>query len=350
MRRVIHGMMPHEVAVASSASSTRLTEATVWSNVEPLLLNFKASVRAVDRDALARGSISSASELETLRAFTELELATKNLLNAPNGESVGNRLQAELLPYLLMSENAERWYAKPRGYAGDFLSIARMYEDQPRGLGRVGRVLDRCFLSMAAVRAVQNRRRLLAREIQSTVASTAPERARVTSLACGPARELFDVYEELPDPRLLSTTLLDLDLQALAYVAELRDCAKLKHQMLLLNDNLVQLAAGRGRSNIKDQHLVYSVGLIDYFKDELVVRLMNFVHSILAPGGRVIFGNFHPRNPTRGIMDHVLEWKLIHRTEEMMNRLFLASKFARPCTRIIYEEQEINLFAECVKA
>ena len=32
-----------------------------------------------------------------------------------------------------------------------------------------------------------------------------------------------------------------------------------------------------------------------------------------------------------------------------MNRLFQASAFARPCTRILYEEQQINLFAECVK-
>ena len=202
---------------------------------------------------------------------------------------------------------------------------------------------------MAAVRAVQNRRRLLVREILSTSASLAGATARVTSLACGPAQELFDVYAELPDPRVVHSTLLDLDLQALAHVAERRDQARLKQQMLLLNDNLVQLAAGRGRSSISGQHLVYSVGLIDYFKDELVVRLMNFVHSILAPGGRVILGNFHPRNPTRAIMDHVLDWKLIHRTEDTMNRLFQASAFGRPCTRIVYEEQEVNLFAECIK-
>jgi hypothetical protein len=35
--------------------------------------------------------------------------------------------------------------------------------------------------------------------------------------------------------------------------------------------------------------------------------------------------------------------------KKTMNRLFQASAFARPCTRILYEEQQINLFAECVK-
>jgi hypothetical protein len=32
-----------------------------------------------------------------------------------------------------------------------------------------------------------------------------------------------------------------------------------------------------------------------------------------------------------------------------LGRLFRASKFARHCTRIVYEPQRINLFAECVR-
>jgi extracellular factor (EF) 3-hydroxypalmitic acid methyl ester biosynthesis protein len=344
-----------EIAATNFEWSSETWEAALWAKLEPSVNAFKSQVRALDREAISRGEISGASERRLLNSFADLELLPNEVLGSAEGATpeskaaVGARLQSELLPYMLISENAERWYAKPRGYAGDYLSIARIYEDQPRGLGRVGGILDRCFLNMAAVRAVQNRRRLLVREIQSTIACVAPETACITSLACGPAQELFDVYEELPDPRVLRSTLLDLDLQALAHVADRRDQAKLKQQMLLLNDNLVNLAVGRGRSSIRNQHLVYSVGLIDYFKDELVIRLMNFVHSILADGGRVIFGNFHPRNPTRAIMDHVLDWKLIHRTEDTMNRLFQASAFGRPCTRIVYEEQQVNLFAECVK-
>jgi hypothetical protein len=48
-------------------------------------------------------------------------------------------------------------------------------------------------------------------------------------------------------------------------------------------------------------------------------------------------------------MEHVLEWKLIHRTEDDMHRLFAASKFGRPCTKIRFEAEKVNLFAECVK-
>jgi hypothetical protein len=49
-------------------------------------------------------------------------------------------------------------------------------------------LIDRCFLDLAAARAVRNRRGLLAREIGDTIRTSGERPARVTSLACGPAR------------------------------------------------------------------------------------------------------------------------------------------------------------------
>ena len=81
-----------------------------------------------------------------------------------------------------------------------------------------------------------------------------------------------------------------------------------------------------------------------------MVGLLDWVYGQLAPGGRVILGNFHPDNTTRAIMDHVLEWRLIHRDEADMDRLFQASRFGRGTTALRFEEAGVNLFAECVKA
>ena len=57
--------------------------------------------------------------------------------------------------------------------------------------------------------------------------------------------------------------------------------------------------------------------------------------------GKVILGNFHPRNPDKALMDHVFDWRLIHRTEADMDRLFRASAFQRACTNVRFEEQGI---------
>jgi SAM-dependent methyltransferase len=259
-------------------------------------------------------------------------------------QELGAKVQHEVLPYLMLTKNAERWYSKPRGYAGDFLSIEWLYEGSAGGTGRLGPLLDRCFLEMDAAKAVCNRREILVEEISKTLTAR-DEPARVLSMACGPARELFDVYGKLADPNRLVATCLDIDLQALAFVGDVRDRRKLKSRMRLENGNLVYLATGRHKLDLPPQDLAYSIGLIDYFNDAFVVKLLDFVHEKLRPGGRVILGNFHPRNSTKAMMDHVLDWKLIHRDENDMNRLFEASRFGRACDEIRFEPRQVNLFA-----
>jgi SAM-dependent methyltransferase len=173
--------------------------------------------------------------------------------------------------------------------------------------------------------------------------------ARVMCLASGPATEVFDAFERLPDPTRLRATLLDIDLQALAFVDDLKTRRRLTNQIALVNENLIALFLGRARLAVEPQDLIYSIGLIDYLNDRLVLKLLQFVHGNLVPGGKVILGNFHPRNPAKEFMDYVLEWNLIHRTEEDMDRLFRESPFQRPSTRIQFEAEGINLFAECVR-
>ena len=45
----------------------------------------------------------------------------------------------------------------------------------------------------------------------------------VTSLACATAQEMFDVFQQLDDPARLYASLVDIDFQALAQVADRRN-------------------------------------------------------------------------------------------------------------------------------
>ena len=114
--------------------------------------------------------------------------------------------------------------------------------------------------------------------------------------------------------------------------------------MDLRQANLVYLALGRQALDLPPQDLVYSIGLIDYFDDRFVVRFLDWIHARLRPGGRVILGNFHTGNPDKAMMDHVLDWRLIHRDEADMERLFAASRFGG-CSRFRMEDAGVNLFA-----
>jgi SAM-dependent methyltransferase len=224
-----------------------------------------------------------------------------------------------------------------------------IYANRPCGTGRIGPIVDRLFLDTPPARAVRNRCALLAGEIVATVRAKGAGPARVTCLASGPAREVFDAFAALDDREALSATLLDIDLQALAFVEEERARQRLTRQITLIHENLIALFLGRGNAVLEPQDLIYSIGVTDYLPDNLLVRLLDFCARSLTPGGRVLLGNFHPRNAAREFMDQVLEWNLIHRTEADMDRLFEASSFGRPCTRITFEAEGIDFFAECVK-
>jgi len=342
-------------ALGRSAGQPDRLEATFegrWSRLAAELAELKAMLADVDRHAIeTRGVIPAATENAVRRRFRELcdrlnEVIGDGSADPPDvRRELGARVQRELLPYMLLMRTGERIYSKPRGYAGDYLTIEYIYADEPAGTGRLGPLLDRCCLEQPAGQAVRKRRGLLADEIGKTLAEQPDRPARVLSMACGPAREIFDVYETLADPARLVATCLDIDLQALAHVDVLREQRGLKRHIHLQNANLVYLATGRQSLSVPPQDLVYSIGLIDYFDDAFVVRMLDFVHDVLRPGGKVILGNFHPRNPTKAFMDFVLDWQLTHRTEDDMNRLFTASKFAAPCSEIRFEEQGINLFA-----
>ncbi|MCC5859309.1 MAG: cyclic nucleotide-binding domain-containing protein [Ectothiorhodospiraceae bacterium] len=342
-------------AVSEPATGADGGQSGAWQRLDGPLQAFKQQMLEANKAAAETGDVPDAMSDSIVTGFLEFcpllhQVLSEEVVNERVREEMGLRVQQELLPYILMAETAERFYSKPRGYAGDFWTIELIYRNRPEGNGALGRLIDRCFLETTAARAVRNRRALLAEEIGKTVETRQGPTARITSLACGPARELFDIYAtQLEHPDELHANLIDIDLQALAYVSDQARTAGLERQMSLISENLIRLALGKTTTPIRDQDFIYSIGLIDYFGDELVVRLLDLIHSMLRPGGRVMLGNIHPVNPTRGLMDHVLDWKLIHRTEEEMDQLFERSAFGRPCTAIRFENEGINLFAECVR-
>ncbi|MGB2959214.1 MAG: cyclic nucleotide-binding domain-containing protein [Bacteroidota bacterium] len=316
---------------------------------------FKETIVKLDKSALKFGGLSEEQYQEFSAQAEELMYVCHSLLgdNSPLNEyvreQIGARLQHEMLPYVLTTETADRFYSKPRGYAGDYLAIHRIYQNVPGGTGRLGPLVDRMFLDTPPARALRNRRSLLASEILATVETRPNDVTRILCLASGPATEVFDAFSSLDDPHRLKATLMDIDLQALAFVDEVRSKEKLTNQIALTNENLIALFLGRVTTTLKPQDLIYSMGLIDYLNDKLVGKLLQYAYDSLAPGGRVLLGNFHPKNPAKEFMDFVLEWRLIHRTKDDMNRLFLSSPFRRPCTKIFFEEEGVDLFAECRK-
>jgi CRP-like cAMP-binding protein/SAM-dependent methyltransferase len=345
LRKTTSQVRRSELAAAPRPTATSGAES---SSVLHKISEFKTLVAAADKRAIENnGTIPDDYAQQIREMFAAIERGT-GPQGMKNAAGIAEVLQAELLPFIQLTATGDRYYSKPRGYAGDYQTIEMIYNNTPAGVGRVGPLLDSCMLNLAAAKAIRNRRRLLATEILSSFRAAEKE-LHVASLACGPAREVFDVFERADDSERLHVSCVDIDREALAHVGARCEKEKLSDRVRTFHGNLIYLATGRQQLDLAPQDLIYSIGLVDSFSDELVIELINWIYDKLRPGGRVILGNFHPRNPTRGLMDHVLDWRLTYREEGDMDRLYTSSKFGRPSSRIVFEEEGVNLFAECRK-
>jgi len=338
--------------IAKTANTAKELD-KVWGSLEDSILGFKKLLLFADKNAIQNKGVIAKDICDKIeggfRLFTT-DINTKLSDTSPYSlevkEELGERIKEEILPYLLLTDTAERMYSKPRGYAGDFFTIHSMYENKASGRGRLGPLLDRCFLNEPAGQAVQNRKGIISNEIGELLKDK--KELKVTSIACGPATEVFDIFK-YENSKGLEVNLLDIDEQAIEFVEERIENNDLSDSINTFQKNLISLVRGKETLEIDDQDLIYSIGLMDYFNDSFVIKFLDYFYSKLKPGGTVIIGNFHPKNTTKALMDYVLDWKLIHRTEEEMNAIFQKSEFGKSCSKIIYETQGVNLFAFCVK-
>ena len=276
-------------------------------------------------------------------------LGDNSSLSKEEKTELGAHIQREIIPIILQTDTTSRFYTKPLGYAGDYLVLEMIYNDRESGSTLLGRVVDRMHLDASTSKAVKNRRKLLADELLAAFENGNREPLSIMCISSGPAREIFDLLKNVgADASKIHATLIDFDTEALGFCEKWRNENGWQNQIDLVQETILNLIAGRSKVQIAPQDVVYSIGLIDYFQEKHVVKLLNYIHSILKPDGKVILGNFYKDNVFKEYMDSVLEWRLIHRDETDMNRMLQQSKFGKS-GRIFFEGERMNMFVECVK-
>ena len=93
---------------------------------------------------------------------------------------------------------------------------------------------------------------------------------------------------------------------------------------------------------LKQQDIIYSLGLFDYLEDKIAKRLLKNLYNKLKIGGLLLTGNFSSNHPLQVLMEVFGNWKLIYRKEE---ELLAIAKNSMPDGRhfIMAEPEGINL-------
>ena len=229
-----------------------------------------------------------------------------------------------------------RALAKPRGFAGDAAMLDFIYTGHaPEGTSETGQKLLTATARSSSGLSVIDRRDRLAAALRTV--GTERKEARVLAIACGHLRE---AQELTPDERSSVAELIAIDQDALAI-----ELVKREHpvaQTTAIQANVRDLIAGR--LSFKDLDLVYAAGLFDYLSDGVCVRLLGKMIDLLAPGGRLLVGNFSPVNWGRAYMDTFMDWRLIYRTPADLRSLSRqASKGRSVRVEKVYTDDHENI-------
>ncbi|MHB0955177.1 MAG: SAM-dependent methyltransferase [Pirellulaceae bacterium] len=173
----------------------------------------------------------------------------------------------------------------PQGYPGDYEIIEKAYKNQPQSDG-LGQLFDRYFLSTTLATGIRYRCALM-REILAEEMRRKPS-ARILNIGCGPCREVVELA-----PVILETgarfTCLDFDAEALVYSAgQILECGLQEHVAFRKYNALRMINASQNVRQFGHCDIIYTMGLLDYLPDDVLVRLLRALYDTLNGGGVLV--------------------------------------------------------------
>jgi extracellular factor (EF) 3-hydroxypalmitic acid methyl ester biosynthesis protein len=236
----------------------------------------------------------------------------------------------QLHPFLLSSPFVYRTFAKPLGYAGDYEIVNMMFREPYEGGSLFAKVVNTYALQLPPIIAHRHRIDFLVARLAEETRRVASQNgiARVFNLGCGPAHEVqkFLATDNLCDRA--SFTLADFNDETLSYTETLLTELKRRHgrntQIQMVKRSVQQLLKQADRAverpAAEQYDVVFCAGLFDYLSDKVCRKLMEVFYGMLAPEGLLVATNVDV-HPSRGEMEHFLEWHLIHRDTARMASL-----------------------------
>ena len=211
-----------------------------------------------------------------------------------------------------------RSYERPRGYPGDAVMLDMIYDHEAHGSSLAGpgrAVFQYTAGNGRSPKAVRNRRAFIGGMIDEICLHK--KQARILSIAGGHLREA-ELSGALAERRIADWVAIDQDARSVD------ECRRRFAGLPIrpLRGSVRDLLAGRIAVGTFD--FVYAAGLFDYLSDSIAKALVSTMASLLAPGGKLLLANFAHSHVDSAYMEAFMDWRLIYRTEEDMQRLLTA--------------------------
>jgi len=247
---------------------------------------------------------------------------------------------------------------KPRGYAGDYETLVRIYENRLCD-DRLGRLFDRYFQEQAAPGAVRNRMEMIAdwivdaaiRPDGPNATEGVPYRVSIVGSAFG--LEVRDALRQLnPAQREnIYVTLIDLDPTAIEFARGQLSPLLAENGLTALSTNLFRLPERPQEASVlAGSDLMFCPGLFDYLDDTAAIAMLPILYEQLSPGGRLTIFQFAPHNPTRAYMEWMANWYLIYRDANGLRTLVESAGLPDAECSVGAEALGVDLYAAIARA
>lgn len=219
---------------------------------------------------------------------------------------------------------------KPLGYPGDYRVMLQIYNDQFEGNTVFAKAFHKVSVEEPLAVGVRTRKDLLVEILEhelDRLDSLAPTRTlRLTSLACGPAREVTELIDRgrtWVSP--VEWTLVDQEEAVLSLAwQEIRRAVAQRDapvKALCMYRSFGQMLRDTNHQSLESpQDVIYTAGLMDYLPDATARGLISSFYDRLAPGGLLLLGNATRENRTF-VLDFICDWTLLYRDPTEMRAL-----------------------------
>ena len=228
-----------------------------------------------------------------------------------------------------------RSFSKPRGYAGDAVTLDYIYglNDLRELDSEIDAAIHSVSMNSPSTRAVRNRLAFIVNKLTDLVQTR--KNPDVLSVACGHCREAE--FASVPIASLGRFIAIDHDQESLELVEK-------EYGMLgvtPLRGSISTLIKPNGVSGSFD--LIYGLGIYDYLNQRTARKLTASLFDRLKPGGELVIGNFKPRILDIGYMESYMAWELVYRDANQMADLVFDIDQSEVYDQRIEEEPEGNI-------
>src|SRR5262245_56282520 len=218
----------------------------------------------------------------------------------------------------------------PRGYSGDYETIEYLCDAINRApVGSLAHSLEE--LALRSPISGQHRHKVAFQADAILSACHRKQRgARILSIGCGGCRDIRSIADPLRQTKT-EFVLCDLDYEALDFA--LHALGPVAERCTYLNATVPRVL--RKLVPFGPFDLAIAGGVFDYLPDRWVTRCArNIWHTLLAPGGDLVFTNIKRGNPFRVWLEYLANWELTERDENDVIRCCAEAEIPQSAVQI----------------